>query len=323
MSLLRDIFGILQKEGFVSRIKENRGLMTSFIVGVIAMLLFSSMYGFAMGISVSGNVAIKNTFKLPAIFLLTYLIGIAPFIVSFRFVGGRDSHLKLCIMILSGFITSSIILAATSPIVFLYTLLKYVGGGLAHIIIIDIAILLGVYIMSACFYHSLEMDRTKMILPIFVGTLLTILALYLLSQFFAPFMQETTKEIVSQGVVSVNGKGLDIDASWTEAGFNKSPKGKIIINGAEFIIEKYPNMSALMDAINKSHIAEISIYYSDDRFRLKTDKVGSTISIAELSVPPDAGFFTLIKIKPGNPNAPATYRTTYFCDGFEMLKKLF
>ncbi|MFH1963180.1 MAG: flagellar hook-basal body complex protein [bacterium] len=125
-----------------------------------------------------------------------------------------------------------------------------------------------------------------------------------------------TKDIKSM----VGLKGVDINAAWAAAGFNKTPDGMISINGAEFKIGGdggYSTPIDLMNAINKSSRANVTIT-TDTLTKINefiiTPKPGVDIVLTENPATFGHGFFTQSMIKAGTKENPYTYNTSFNTD---------
>lgn len=121
------------------------------------------------------------------------------------------------------------------------------------------------------------------------------------------------KSIGSVVPVSKDRRGIDISKTWEEAGFNATPDGTIIINGVTFKVGGeggYETPSALMNAINVSAQAGVTIKYESDKFIITPDSAGVQVSLAELADTSGHGFFTQVFITAGTPTAPYTYNTS-------------
>jgi flagellar hook-basal body protein len=120
------------------------------------------------------------------------------------------------------------------------------------------------------------------------------------------------KSISSEVPVSKDRRGIDITKPWNEAGFNETPDGTIIINGVTFNIGEggYETPYQLMNAINISAQAGVSIKYESDKFIITPDDIGVQVSLAEAPQTQGHGFFTQVFITAGTPEAPYVYNTS-------------
>jgi flagellar hook-basal body protein len=129
-----------------------------------------------------------------------------------------------------------------------------------------------------------------------------------------PVKLNFVKSVKSVVAVSKGQKGIDVTAAWADAGFNKTPDGTISINGAKFKIGGeggYGTPEALMNAINMSAAAGVTITYEDDKFTIIPDKPGTQLELVEDPITPGHGFFTQAMIKAGTPDEPYIYNTSF------------
>ncbi|MEW6619744.1 MAG: flagellar hook-basal body complex protein [bacterium] len=118
------------------------------------------------------------------------------------------------------------------------------------------------------------------------------------------------KSVASVVPVSKDRGGIDITKPWNQAGFNETPDGKIIINGVTYKVGGeggYETPSALMNAINISAQANVTIKYESDKFIITPDNADAEVSLGEVADTPGHGFFTQVFITSGTEQAPFTY----------------
>ncbi|MDI6703631.1 MAG: flagellar hook-basal body complex protein, partial [bacterium] len=124
----------------------------------------------------------------------------------------------------------------------------------------------------------------------------------------SPFMIDKEKISFTKGVRSTSvasaGEGIDITKNWIDAGFESTPDGTITINGATFSLDIFTTPKDLMNAINKSSQANVTIEYDEgtDRFNIKPDGVGIDIELSENPKTTGCGFFSQAKIPLGTFN---------------------
>lgn len=121
------------------------------------------------------------------------------------------------------------------------------------------------------------------------------------------------KSIGSVVPVSKDRRGIDINKTWENAGFNATPDGTIVINGVTFKVGGeggYETPSALMNAINVSAQAGVTIKYESDKFIITPDNTGVQVSLAESADTSGCGFFTQAFITAGTPTTPYIYNTS-------------
>ncbi|MBI4778030.1 flagellar hook-basal body complex protein [Candidatus Desantisbacteria bacterium] len=128
-----------------------------------------------------------------------------------------------------------------------------------------------------------------------------------------------TKNIESMVPISAGLKGVNINAAWAAAGFNKTPDGLISINGAEFKIGDggYSTPIELINAINNSSLANVTITTDSpttptnvNKFII-TPKEGKDVELTETPATFGHGFFTQSMIKAGTKDDPYTYNTSF------------
>jgi hypothetical protein len=133
---------------------------------------------------------IKDTIKVPLIFLLGLGISFPAFYMTCRLVGMKESMDQLAACFICFFLISSIVLAIAAPIVFFYGLSTRNTEQLyfIHIILIDVAVLLGVFVMGTALYHVADIEKSRLVLPVAMGVLFVVLAALVLALFFQPFL---------------------------------------------------------------------------------------------------------------------------------------
>ncbi|MEK7813068.1 MAG: hypothetical protein AAB296_04845, partial [Candidatus Desantisbacteria bacterium] len=128
-----------------------------------------------------------------------------------------------------------------------------------------------------------------------------------------------TKNIESMVPISAGLKGVNINAAWAAAGFNKTPDGLISINGAEFKLGDggYSTPLDLINAINNSSLANVTITTDSpdipsnvNKFII-TPKSGADVVLTETPATFGHGFFTQSMIKAGTKDNPYTYDTNF------------
>ncbi|MEK7814151.1 MAG: hypothetical protein AAB296_10355, partial [Candidatus Desantisbacteria bacterium] len=129
-----------------------------------------------------------------------------------------------------------------------------------------------------------------------------------------------TKNIESMVPISAGLNGVNINAAWAAAGFNKTPDGLISINGAEFKIGDGGSNTPLelINAINKSSLANVTITTdspnkptSVNKFIITPKDPKVDVVLTETPATFGHGFFTQSMIKAGTKDAPYTYDTSF------------
>jgi len=189
MNIFSELFGIFRNRGLVSTITEGRSLKGFTVSAIIVSILGGLLYGFAMGIGLGIDTAVKDALKVALIVISVLLFSIPIFWLAFRLLGREEKLGQVAAIPLTMVSSVSIILAATSPIVFLLSVL--VGFSpeaiYIHIVIVDVAILLGLYLTGTLIYHSFS-DQKKLVIPSVVGFLMMGVILVVLVIFFSPFL---------------------------------------------------------------------------------------------------------------------------------------
>ncbi len=121
------------------------------------------------------------------------------------------------------------------------------------------------------------------------------------------------KGVSSVVPVSKNQNGISLNKVWEEAGFNGIPDGKIIINGIAFKVGGdggWSTPNELMNAINISAQAKVTMKYENDRFVITPDNADVQVSLAEVADTSGNGFFTQAFITAGTEQTPYVYNTS-------------
>lgn len=189
MNPLGDVFGIFQQRGLVEKVKKEQGLGAFLVAGFVLLVVFGAIYGFAMGISVDKSTAIKDAIKMSLVYLLAFGISFPAFLMTSRLVGFKESVAQLACLFMSLFLISATVLAIAAPIVFFYGLMIRNPQQLyfIHIILIDVAVLLGISVMGTALYYSVDIEKSRLALPVGMGVLFVVLAALVLALFFQPF----------------------------------------------------------------------------------------------------------------------------------------
>jgi len=189
MNIFSELFGIFRQRGLVSTINEGRSLKGFTLSALIVSILGGLLYGFAMGIGLGIDTAVKDALKAALIIMLVLLFSIPIFWLAFRLLGREEKLGQVAAIPLTMVSSVSIILAATSPVVFLLSILVGFSPEAVyiHIIIVDIAILLGLYLTGTLIYHSFS-EHKRLVIPSVIGFLMMGVILVVLVIFFNPFL---------------------------------------------------------------------------------------------------------------------------------------
>jgi hypothetical protein len=189
MNIFSALFGIFRQRGLVSLVREGRSLVGFSISAIIVSVIGGVLYGFAMGIGLGVETAIKDAIKVGLIVFLILLFSIPIFWLAFRLMGREESFGQVAAVPLTLVSSVSIILAITAPIVFLLSVLTGFSpeGVYIHIVIIDVAILVGLYLTGTLIFHAYTNPK-RLIIPNIVGCLMMGVILVVLLNFLSPFL---------------------------------------------------------------------------------------------------------------------------------------
>ena len=189
MNIFSALFGIFRKKGLVETIKEGRGLTGFVLSAVIFSIVGGALYGFATGIGLGIDTAIKDAIKVGLIVVLVLPLSIPIFLVAYRLMG-RDEPIKHVTAVPITFVSAVLItLAVTAPVVFFLSIM--VGHSensvYIHIIIVDLAFMVGLYVAGTFAYYSFP-DHRRLVIPNVVGFLMTGVIFVVLMNFLGPFL---------------------------------------------------------------------------------------------------------------------------------------
>lgn len=192
MNIFTSLFGIFRQRGLVNTIQDNKPL-TGFITSAILIsVLGSGLYGLAMGAGLGMETAIKDGIKMILIVTLGLLFSIPVFWIAFRLLGREEKISQVAAIPLTLGATVSLLLAITSPVVFMLSVLAGFNPDAVyiHIIIIDLALLVGLYLAGTLVYHGFS-DWKRLIIPNVVGFLMMGVIVIVLMNFLSPFLAIT------------------------------------------------------------------------------------------------------------------------------------
>lgn len=192
MNIFKELFSIVQGKGVVERIKKNESIVLFLLMGFVIICIGCGLYGYAMGIGTSPVSAWKDMVKIVMIFILSYIISLLPSLVIFKLIYPKLHTKAVAVGLFSGFLMSSLILGMCAPFSFLYGLIWNIGGKLVHIVLIDLAIVIGLYLSGTAIWYIVEGDKHKLALPLIITFLFVLLAIYLLAYFFSPYFTDTS-----------------------------------------------------------------------------------------------------------------------------------
>ncbi len=189
VNIFAQLFGIFRQGGLVTSIKEGRSLLGFGLSALLFSIIGGALYGFAMGFGLGLETAVKDAIKVGLVISLGLLFSLPIFWVAYRLLGRDEPPSQVAAVPLTLVATVAIILMVTAPIVFLLGVL--VGFSPAaiyiHIVIVDLALLVGLYLSGTLLYHSFT-DHKRLIIPNVVGFLMVAVILVVLLNFLAPFL---------------------------------------------------------------------------------------------------------------------------------------
>jgi hypothetical protein len=189
MNILAALFGIFRQRGLVATIKDGHSLAGFTLVAVVFSVLGGMLYGFAMGIGLGFDMALKDALKVGLITILGQLFTLPIFWVAYRLLGREERPGQVAAVPLTLVTTVAIILAVAAPIVFLLSVLVGFSPEAVyiHIVIVDLALLVGLYLAGTLVYHSFT-DHKRLIVPNVIGFLMMGVILVVLINFLSPFL---------------------------------------------------------------------------------------------------------------------------------------
>jgi hypothetical protein len=189
MNILSALFGIFRQRGLVTTIKENGSLVGFALSGTVFSIIGGVLYGFAMGVGLGIDTAVKDAIKVGLIVVLGLPLSIPIFWVAYRLLGRQERPAHVAAVPLTLGATVSIILAVTAPIVFMLSVLAGFSTETVyiHVVIVDVALLVGLYLAGMLVYHSFS-DQKQLIIPNVVGFVMMAVILVVLTNFLGPFL---------------------------------------------------------------------------------------------------------------------------------------
>jgi len=193
MNILPSFFGIFRQRGLVSTLKENGSLTSFFIISILISITGGSLYGFAMGVGLGSDTAIKDAIKTALIIALGNAFSIPIFWVAYRLLGREERFYQVASVPMTATVTVSIILAVTSPVIFMLVVPTGFNPNVVyiHIVIVDITLLVGLYLSGMLIYHGFG-EHQRLIIPNVVGFLMMAISLVVLMSFLSPFLEPRT-----------------------------------------------------------------------------------------------------------------------------------
>lgn len=189
MNILTALFGIFRQHGLVKTIKDGRPLGGFALSATVFSVVGGVLYGFAMGIGLGMDTAVKDAIKVGLIVIVGLLFSIPIFWVAYRLLGREERLAQVAAIPLTLVTTMAIILAITSPVVFMLSVLAGFSPEAVyiHIVIVDLALLVGLYLAGTLVYHSFS-DHRRLVIPNVMGFLMMGVIMVVLMSFLSPFL---------------------------------------------------------------------------------------------------------------------------------------
>jgi len=189
MNILSQLFGIFRQRGLVTALKEGRPLTGFALAAVVLAIVGGGLYGFAMGIGLGIDTAIKDAIKVALIAALTLLLSIPIFWVAYRLLGREERPGQISAVPLTLVATVALILALTAPVVFMLSVMAGFSPEAVyiHIVIVDLALLVGLYVTGTLIYHTFA-KAGGLIIPNVVSFLMMAVILVVSMSFLSPFL---------------------------------------------------------------------------------------------------------------------------------------
>ncbi len=191
MNVFDAMFGIFGGRGLALYLSEGRSVSGFWVTGVVLMALAGAVYGIAMGIGIDSGTAAKDAAKVGAILLMAYFLSLPVFFLAYRLLGRKEDFAQIAAVALAGILASATVMAVVSPVIFLYGIAS--GGSTellyVHVALIDVAALLGIFILGNLVYRAFPEDRQGLVVPNAVGVIMMALVAVVSISFFRPFLE--------------------------------------------------------------------------------------------------------------------------------------
>lgn len=190
MNIFTALFGIFRRRGLVDTVREGRSLASFIVVATVFSVVGSLLYGFAMGIGLGTETAIKDAVKVGLIVVLSLALAAPIFLLAYQLLGREERPGQVIAVPLTLVVTVAIVLAVTAPVVFLLSVLAGFSPQAIyiHIVIVDVALLVGIYVAGTLVFHAFLAERSRLIVPNVVGFSMMAVILVVLIAFFGPFL---------------------------------------------------------------------------------------------------------------------------------------
>gem|GEM_PF-1943419 len=192
------LFGIVRGRGLVSTIREEdraglrprRGVAGFLLAATAAAIAGAALYGFATGAGLGMEVASNDALKGGSMAVLAISFSLSVFLLAYRLLGREEAFVEIAAVPLTFSAVAGLVLALSAPLVFLLGVLAGPSPDVVyvHVVVLNAAALLGLYVAGALVLHSARTERSQLIAPNAAGFLLTLVALVVLALFFRPFL---------------------------------------------------------------------------------------------------------------------------------------
>ncbi|MEN8242766.1 MAG: hypothetical protein ABFS17_12650, partial [Chloroflexota bacterium] len=189
MNIFASLFGIFRQGGLVSAIREGKQLRGFAISAILVSILGGGLYGLAMGAGLGIDTAVNNSLKMGLIVVFGLLFSIPIFWIAYRLLGREEKLSQVAAIPLTFGASVSILLAITSPVVFMLSVLAGFSPDAIyiHIVIIDLAVIVGFYLGGTLVFHGFP-DRKRLVAPNVIGFLMMGVIIVVLINFLSPFL---------------------------------------------------------------------------------------------------------------------------------------
>ena len=191
MNVFSALFGIFRSGGLAEALHEGKPVGGFIIAGLGLTLICGATYGAAMGIGIDLETALKDAVKIAAVLVLSYVLALPVFLLAYRLLGREEPAGQIAATALAGVLSSALVLGVAAPVIFLYG----VASGFApellyvHVALVDVAALLGVFMLGNLAHRAFSADRQRLIIPNVMGVIMIALVVVVSVNFFAPFLQ--------------------------------------------------------------------------------------------------------------------------------------
>lgn len=190
MNVFAALFGIFRQHGLVHMLREQKPLRGFGLTATMLAIVGGLFYGVAMGIGLGLDTALKDGIKIGLIVAGALLIAMPIFGLAYRLLGREEPIGQVVIVPLTFIVSSALSMAVAAPIVFLLSILAGISPNAIyiHIVIIDVALLVGLYVAGTLVYHGFTSERSRLVAPNAISFVLLGVAIVVLVLFFSPFL---------------------------------------------------------------------------------------------------------------------------------------